>query len=191
MQRARLWAVHHNGDGVALLHAAVDEGSDVLVVAGVRVTLHERIRLIGCTPPQNATRPASPNNVAGFIHNQLAAPRGLGLARAEISDSLRGLLSPFIRIGGLSLLSAWLPGDRISSAIGQEAIMKIMLTTIGAIIAAIVFWAAPISFDWSLKQGLSLSWDSAQARHRHHRHGYRRGRGVHRVYFSTGQGAAR
>ena len=49
--------------------------------------------------------------------------------------------------------------------------MKMMLTAIGAIIAAIVLWAAPVSFDWSLKQGLSLSWDRAQARHRHHRHG--------------------
>src|SRR6516165_7409646 len=58
-------------------------------------------------------------------------------------------------------------------AIGQEAAMKMILTTIGAIIAAIVLWAAPVSFDWSLKQGLSLSWDRAQARHRHHRHGYR------------------
>ena len=51
--------------------------------------------------------------------------------------------------------------------------MKMMLTIIGTIIAAIVLWAAPVSFDWKLKQGLSLSWDSAQARHRHHRHGYR------------------
>jgi hypothetical protein len=51
--------------------------------------------------------------------------------------------------------------------------MKMMLTTLGAIIAAMVLWAAPVSFDWSLKQGLSLSWDRAQARHRHHRHGYR------------------
>ena len=51
--------------------------------------------------------------------------------------------------------------------------MKMMLSTIGAIIAAIVLWAAPVSFDGSLKQGLSLSWDRAQARHRHHRHGYR------------------
>ena len=50
--------------------------------------------------------------------------------------------------------------------------MKMMLTIIGTIIAAIVLWAAPVSFDWKLKQGLSLSWDSAQARHRHHRHGY-------------------
>jgi hypothetical protein len=50
--------------------------------------------------------------------------------------------------------------------------MKMMLTTIGAITAAIVLWAAPVSFDWSLKQGPSLSWDRAQARHRHHRHGY-------------------
>jgi hypothetical protein len=69
--------------------------------------------------------------------------------------------------------------------------MKMMLTTIGTIIAAIVLWAVPISFDWSLKQGFSLSWDRAQARYRHHRHGYRRARGVHRVYFSTGQGAGR
>ena len=50
--------------------------------------------------------------------------------------------------------------------------MKMMLTAIGAIIAVIVLWAAPVSFDWKLKQGLSLSWDSAQARHRYHRHGY-------------------
>ena len=50
--------------------------------------------------------------------------------------------------------------------------MKMMLTTIGTIIAAITLWAAPVSFDWSLKQGLSLSWDRAQARHWHHRHGY-------------------
>ena len=49
--------------------------------------------------------------------------------------------------------------------------MKMMLTIIGTIIAAIVLWATPISLDWSLKQGLSLSWDSAQARHRHHRPG--------------------
>ena len=51
--------------------------------------------------------------------------------------------------------------------------MKMMMTTIGTIVAAIVLWESPISFDWSLKQGLSLSWDRAQARHRHHRHGYR------------------
>jgi hypothetical protein len=68
--------------------------------------------------------------------------------------------------------------------------MKMILTTIGASIVAIVLWAAPVSFDWSLKQGLSLSWDGAQARHRHwHRYAGRGGRVLRRrAYFSTGQG---
>ena len=33
---------------VALLHAAVDEGSDGLAVAGIRATLLERLRLMEC-----------------------------------------------------------------------------------------------------------------------------------------------
>jgi hypothetical protein len=69
--------------------------------------------------------------------------------------------------------------------------MKMMLTTIGVIIVALVLLAAPVSFEWSLKQGLSLSWDGAQARHRHwHRHWHRRYGYVsrRRLYFSTGQG---
>ena len=39
-------AIHHNGDGVALLYAAADEGSDGLAVAGIRATLLERIGLM-------------------------------------------------------------------------------------------------------------------------------------------------